>query len=123
MIGYLTAQGGSATSRDVWEAGKKEHFSKDQLKRAKGKQVRSAKVADRWVWAIVTDPTSPLPAREQQGSKSAGDKSAAPLLPSLLPSPHACPDHPNDKRAANGKCIGCIADRSNRLTREERQSA
>jgi hypothetical protein len=25
-----------------------------------------------------------------------------------------CPDHPNDKRAANGKCIGCIVDRSNR---------
>jgi hypothetical protein len=28
----------------------------------------------------------------------------------------ACTDHPSDKRAANGKCIGCIVDRNNRLT-------
>ncbi len=28
-----------------------------------------------------------------------------------------CPDHPDDKRAANGKCIGCIADKWNRLSR------
>jgi hypothetical protein len=126
LLGYLVAQGGTASSRDVFKAGGSEGYSKDQLKRAKGKRVRSAKVGDRWLWEIVTDPAAPSPAREQQGSKGAGDRSAAPLLPSLLPSSDsvrqlhvACTDHPNDKRAENGKCLGCIVERANRRAREE----
>ncbi len=127
LVDFLVSNGGQAPAKDVVDAGRAEHYSKDQLKRAKGKRVRSAKVGDRWVWEIVTDTASPRPAREQQGSKSAGSKGAAPLLPSVLPSPEPsrplqlapCVDHPDGKRAANGKCIDCIAAKHNRLHSRE----
>ncbi|WP_448613339.1 AAA family ATPase [Modestobacter sp. URMC 112] len=116
LLGYLIAQGGTATSKDVFKAGGVEGYSKDQLKRAKGKRVRSAKVADRWLWEIVTADAVLPPAREHQGSKSAGDSSAAPLLPSPLPPPTACRAHPDSIQSRDGRCVGCIADRHNRLT-------
>ncbi|MCU1668045.1 MAG: hypothetical protein JWP40_972 [Blastococcus sp.] len=86
LVDFLASNGGQAAAKDVFKAGQAEGYSKDQLKRAKGRRVRSAKIADRWLWEILTDSTSLRPAREQQGSKSAGDKSAAPLLPSVRPS-------------------------------------
>src|SRR4051794_6236870 len=58
LVDFLVSSGGQAPAKDVFRAGQAEHYSKDQLKRAKGKRVRSAKVGDRWVWEIVTDPTS-----------------------------------------------------------------
>lgn len=133
LLGYLVAEGGTATSKDVFKAGGAEGYSKDQLKRAKGKRVRSAKVADRWLWEIVTDEPGPPPAREHQGSKSAGDECAAPLLPSLLPSsdplpetvrqlhlapvPSDCCDDCGHRLTTTGKCLPCITERGNRRAR------
>ncbi|MDP9417227.1 MAG: DUF3631 domain-containing protein [Actinomycetota bacterium] len=37
---------------------------------------------------------------------------------SANPAPR-CPDHPTDRRADNGMCIGCIVDRQNRRARSE----
>lgn len=121
LVDFLVSNGGEASAKDVFKAGQVEGYSKDQLKRAKGARVRSAKVADRWVWELVADGPGRSPAREHQGSKGAGDRSAAPLLPSLLPSPTttiraADCGHPQELLTTDGKCPGCIAQRHNRQT-------
>ncbi len=91
LVGWLAAQGGSAASKDVFAAGKPEGYSKDQLKRAKGKRVCSAKVADRWVWQLVTDATESREQAREQGSSTPDSRSLAPLvLPSR--SERLCPE-------------------------------
>ncbi len=136
LLSYLASQGGTATSKDVFKAGGAEGYSKDQLKRAKGKRVRSAKVGDRWLWEIVISPGGVRPAREQQGSNSARNESAAPLLPSVLPwdkpaaepvrqlhlapVPSDCCEDCGHPLTSTGKCLPCITERNNRSARRAR---
>ncbi|MCU1669506.1 MAG: hypothetical protein JWP40_2433 [Blastococcus sp.] len=156
LLGYLAANGGEAPSKDIFKAARSENIAERTLKRARTRagvdyertgfpsvtywrisqsghsRASQAKASDRGPTGLTVAPLvdpAPSPAREQQGSKGAGDNSAAPLLPSVLPSAEpapepvrqlhlACPDHPTEKRAANGKCVGCIVDRANARVRD-----
>ncbi|SDY96020.1 hypothetical protein SAMN05661080_05139 [Modestobacter sp. DSM 44400] len=122
LVDFLASNGGEAAAKDVFKAGQAEGHSRDALKRAKGRRVRSEKAGfgSGWVWRLTTSDDE----GSTKGAKGAVHEVSLPSLPSLLPLDiDRCPDHPNDKRAANGKCIGCIAERSNRRANEDRKSA
>lgn len=118
LVDFLVTNGGEAPAKDVMKAGQAEGYSRDALKRAKGRRIRSEKsgFGAGWVWRLA-------PEESTKGAKGAGPDVPPPSLPSVLPSEQvrslhlACPTHPNDKRAANGLCIGCIADRHNARAR------
>lgn len=132
LLDFLVTNGGEALAKDVFKAGQLEGHSRDALKRAKGRRVRSEKAGfgSGWVWRI-------NPSDDEGSTKSAKGavpETPLPSLPSVLPSQEpqpgpvrplhlaavsdTCPDHPEDKRAFNGKCIGCIADRASHAARE-----
>jgi AAA domain/Toprim-like len=87
LVDYLKSNGSEAPAKDIYRAGQNEGYSKDTLKRAKGRKVRSAKVGDSWVWQLVADedgtPEDGKGAPREQGSR---EQKRAPLLPCLLPS-------------------------------------
>lgn len=67
----------------MFKAGQAEGYSRDVLKRSKGREVRSAKVAEGWVWQLIPSLDEVKGAPSEQGSK---EQNPAPLLPSVLPS-------------------------------------
>jgi AAA domain/Toprim domain len=86
LVGYLTDNSGDMPAKDVFKAGQAEGYSRDVLKRAKGKRVRSAKVGDGWVWQLV------LEFNDQQGStKGAREQETEPRSLAPLPAPLAPP--------------------------------
>jgi AAA domain len=115
LLDYLVSSGGEAPAKDVFKAGQAEGYSRDALKRAKGKRVRSEKAGfgSGWVWRL--DPSTHE--GSTKSAKGAGPEIPLPSLPSPEPALEparqlhsACADHPDDKRAPNGCCVGCIED-------------
>jgi hypothetical protein len=80
---YLAENGSEIPAKDVFQAGQAEGYSRDVLKRSKGREVRSAKVAEGWVWQLIPSLDEVKGAPSEQGSK---EQNPAPLLPSVLPS-------------------------------------
>lgn len=80
LVDFLTANGDESPAKAVFKAGQAEGYSRDVLKRAKGNAVRSTKVADGWVWQLLTCKGAP----REQGSHV---QNAAPLLPCAAPLP------------------------------------
>jgi len=118
LVDHLATNGGEVPAKDVYRAGNAEGYSKDMLKRSKGKRVRSTKVGDGWVWqleeAAPTVPDEAKGAPREQGSK--GQKSA-PLLPCPLPSQtpalpapsqRHCPDCDTEVPAGHVRCQPCF---------------
>ncbi|WP_183114749.1 AAA family ATPase [Mycobacteroides abscessus] len=92
LVEYLTDNSGEMPAKDVFKAGQAEGYSRDILKRAKGKRVRSAKVGDGWVWQLIVGVS------DQQGStKGAREQETEPCslapLPAPLPTPDQIPNH------------------------------
>ena len=112
LIDYLATNGGEMPARDLYKSGATEGYSKDTLKRAKGKRVRSAKVGDGWVWQLVNDFPHDKGAAREQGSR---EQSLAPLLPSTLPS-SSCKhgmkngDQPDDFVGGRLSCPVCALE-------------
>lgn len=128
LVDFLVTNGGEAPAKDVFKAGQAEGYSRDALKRAKGKRVRSEKAGfgSGWVWRL----TVPDPEGSTKSAKSAGPDISLPSLPSVLPSPEsapdpvrqlhvACVDHPSSNRPPNGRCVMCIAEKHNKIARGE----
>jgi hypothetical protein len=114
LVDFLVSNGGEAPAKDVFKSGQAEGYSRDALKRAKGRRVRSEKAGfgSGWVWrlAVSSDEGS------TKGAKSADLGVPLPSLPSVLPSDDTCPDHPGERLTDTGKCVSCIVERSSRLT-------
>jgi hypothetical protein len=53
LEGYLIDNGGEAPANDCLKFGQSAGYSRDALKRAKGKRIRSAKSGSAWVWQLV----------------------------------------------------------------------
>ncbi|MFT4188709.1 MAG: AAA family ATPase [Aeromicrobium sp.] len=86
VVDYLVECGGEAPSKDVYRAGQAAGgWSKDQLKRAKGRLVESRKsgMGSGWVWTLVDRETSE---GSTKGVKGAGNCYPLPSHPSVLPS-------------------------------------
>lgn len=97
LVDYL-ADNGPTAAPDVFKAGAEQGFSKDALKRAKGRRVKSQKHGQPgerggWVWALVDQEE---PEGSAKGAKSAGICSPLPSLPSVLPSTPGALDDPLD---------------------------
>ena len=82
LVDYLMDNGGEDPANEVFKAGAAAGYTRDVLKRAKGKQVRSAKVGGCWVWQlVVAEP-------DQQGStKGAREQGTEPCSLAPLPAP------------------------------------
>lgn len=115
LVDYLAANGGEVPAKDVFKAGQAEGFTRDVLKRAKGRQVRSTKVMNGWVWQLVVELVpEPKGAPREQGSR---EQKSAPLLPSLLPSPanaRRCPDCQTEVPPGHVRCGPCFRLHSRR---------
>ncbi len=133
LVDYLKFNGGEAPARDVFRAGHFEGYSRDSLKRAKGRIVRSEKAGfgSGWVWRLSTDGiegsakgaksaavVGPLSSRssvlpsgtDRSPEESPGVESTARIVTPLRPASGALRDcgHPAQVRAENGKCALCI---------------
>lgn len=88
LVGYLIDNGGEMPAKDVFKAGQAEGYTRDVLKRAKGKRVRSVKVGDSWAWQLAVE------VDDQQGSsKGAREQEVEPC--SLAPLPAPLPPEPD----------------------------
>lgn len=93
LVDFLAANGGEVPAKDVFKSGSAEGFSRDALKRAKGRRVTSTKagMSDGWVWQLGPDPE---PEERTKSAKSAGNESLLPSLPSVRSSPDRADDEP-----------------------------
>jgi hypothetical protein len=135
LVDYLVSQGGQARALDVFKAGQSEGYSRDTLKRSKGRRVRSEKAGfgGGWVWRLLVERAE----ESTKSAKGAGLSAPLPSLPSSLPwageggagdaatlasSPTGAQfwmpsqddkdcGHSSGIRAQNGKCPLCIAAR------------
>jgi AAA domain-containing protein len=144
LTDYLIGNGGTAPRKDILRAARAAGYSEATLKRAKnraGVHHASEGFPRQTLWSISISPVSSPPTpripgeltepteldlrkRPTQSVQSAhpseGGLTVAPLGEPAHPLQLApCSDHPHDKRAANGRCIGCIAARHNRLHAEK----
>lgn len=106
LADYLAESGGEVPAKDVLKAGQAEGYSRDALKRAKGKRVRSEKAGfgAGWVWRLTTE----SPGEEStKGAKGAGDESPPPSRSSPLPSNDGAPGAEDDSPA--DECSECSA--------------
>ena len=112
LVDYLAGNGGEVPAKDVFKAGAGEGFSRDALKRAKGRRVVSTKagMSGGWVWQLVLDQD---PEERTKGAKSAGNETPLPSRPSALPSHpgvcRSCGAVPSDKSGigSTGMCVPC----------------
>lgn len=120
LIDYLQEHGGEASAKEVYRDGRAEGFSKDTLKRAKGRQVASTKsgMDGGWVWRL--DAVTTLEG-STKGAKGAGNETPLPSLPSVLPSERPalllnqeracqlCNQVPSDSASlgSTGYCLDC----------------
>lgn len=126
LVDYLTERGGAAPAVDVLKSGQAAGFARDQLKRAKGRRVKSEKSSfgGGWQWSL-TDSTETGTRQERtKGAKSAGDGTPLPSLPSLLPSPPAdpertCPGCGGVKSPGVRRCVDCALSAAARPTPAE----
>lgn len=81
LVDFLAGNGGEAPAKDVFKAGQAEGYSRDTLKRAKGKRVRSEKAGfgSGWVWRL--DPAADE--GSTKGAKGAGNETLRSSLPSV----------------------------------------
>ncbi|SEP02813.1 AAA family ATPase [Trujillonella endophytica] len=84
LVDFLAGSSGEAAAKDVFKAGQAEGYSRDALKRAKGKRVRSEKAGfgGGWVWRLITDDSE----GSTKGAKGADTEIPLPSRSSLLPS-------------------------------------
>jgi hypothetical protein len=128
LTDYLNQCGGAAPAQDVIKAARLVGFSENAVKKARGrikaKTVRSGfgKGAS-YTWALPHGfPMDPMHSDSQipapmasMGAPIGVEPTPEPVRLQLAP----CPDHPNEKRAPNGKCVGCIVDRNKTVARRE----
>lgn len=87
LVDFITTNGPTAAP-EVFKAGAEQGFSKDALKRAKGKRIKSEKngMGGGWAWVLAGSTDDEDPEGSTKGAKSAGISSPLPSLPSVLPS-------------------------------------
>jgi hypothetical protein len=144
LVDYLAANGGTAVRKDILTAARAAGYSQATLKRAKnraGVHHASGEFPRQTRWSISISPVSPPPTprisgelteptgRDLRKRPTQSVQSAHPSEDGLTVAPQGeparplqlapCSDHPHDKRAANGRCIGCIAAKHNRLHAEK----
>ena len=93
LVDYLTDNTGEMSANDVFKAGAAAGYTRDILKRAKGKKIRSAKVGGSWVWQLVEF------APDLQGSSKGAREQGTEALPRSL----ACSLAPFNCRATAGQ--------------------
>lgn len=111
---YLAQAGGIAPAKEIYAAGQEVGFSRDVLKRAKGRRVRSVKGGMRggWDWTLV----DAEPPREHEESEESNPQKPAPFAPFAAPfgrdDRQLCPDcgdrHLAGRRELDaGQCTQC----------------
>lgn len=125
LVSYLAAQGGEAPSKDIFKAARSENIAERTLKRARsraGVDYERIGFPSVTYWRISQSGHSQASQAKPQDPGPTGP-TVAPLAersPEPVRQLHpVCVDHPNDHRATNGKCVGCIVDRANRRARGE----
>lgn len=114
LLSYLVANGGEAPSKDIFKAARTENIAERTLKRARtraGVDYERTGFPSVTYWRISQSGHSQASQAKVPVPGPTGP-TVAPLVEPAHQLHAVCPDHPNDKRAFNGKCIGCIADRA-----------